>query len=218
PWPRERLADLVDRLRAAGAAAIAFDVVFAEADRLSPRTLAAQWPLDEGAARALRALPDPDQRFAAAIRRAPVVLGFSLEHEGQPAASLAPNFRIATRGEAALSALPAFASATLPVPPLREAAAGLGAVSFLPDADGIVRRIPLLARHGDTVVASLATEALRVSLGERNCLATGVDGAPGLASLRVGRFQVPTEPNGEAWIHYARPRPDRYLPAWTVFE
>src|SRR5919106_3580837 len=34
PWPRDRLADLVNRLFGIGAAAIAFYVVFAEPDRL----------------------------------------------------------------------------------------------------------------------------------------------------------------------------------------
>src|SRR6185312_12107585 len=34
PWPRDRLALLVQRLSDMGAAAIAFDVLFAEADRL----------------------------------------------------------------------------------------------------------------------------------------------------------------------------------------
>src|SRR5882757_2303985 len=36
PWPRTRIADLVDRLTALGAVVIAFDIVFAEPDRLNP--------------------------------------------------------------------------------------------------------------------------------------------------------------------------------------
>src|SRR6185436_10725923 len=36
PWPRTRVADLIARLTDLGAAAIAFDVVFSEPDRLSP--------------------------------------------------------------------------------------------------------------------------------------------------------------------------------------
>jgi CHASE2 domain-containing sensor protein len=39
PWPRDRLAELVDKLDALGAAAIAFDMAFAEPDRLSPARL-----------------------------------------------------------------------------------------------------------------------------------------------------------------------------------
>jgi adenylate cyclase len=36
PWPRTVIADLVDRLAGLGAAAIGFDVIFAEPDRYSP--------------------------------------------------------------------------------------------------------------------------------------------------------------------------------------
>src|SRR5215831_7761170 len=39
PWPRTIIAQLVDRLREAGAAVIAFDIDFAEPDRTSPRLL-----------------------------------------------------------------------------------------------------------------------------------------------------------------------------------
>src|SRR6185437_15708240 len=40
PWPRTRLADLVTNLTTLGAAVIAFDIVFAEPDRLNPGTAA----------------------------------------------------------------------------------------------------------------------------------------------------------------------------------
>src|SRR5580698_207548 len=36
PWPRTLIADVVDNLTRLGAAAIAFDVMFAEPDRLNP--------------------------------------------------------------------------------------------------------------------------------------------------------------------------------------
>ena len=39
PWPRDMLAELVDRLHAAGAGAVVFDFIFAEPDRLSPSRL-----------------------------------------------------------------------------------------------------------------------------------------------------------------------------------
>jgi adenylate cyclase len=44
PWPRTLVAGLVDRLAAAGAAVVAFDVVFAEPDRSSPERVLPSWP------------------------------------------------------------------------------------------------------------------------------------------------------------------------------
>ena len=45
PWPRTRIAELVDKLGAGGTAAVGFDVMFAEPDRTSPEAAAALWRL-----------------------------------------------------------------------------------------------------------------------------------------------------------------------------
>jgi adenylate cyclase len=60
PWPRQRLAALIEALKGAGAAAIVFDFLFSEKDRAD-----ASAPPDN----------TPDAAFARAIDGAPVVLG-----------------------------------------------------------------------------------------------------------------------------------------------
>ena len=45
PWPRTFVAQLVAQLANAGAAAIVFDIVFAEPDRTSPQYVVDLWPL-----------------------------------------------------------------------------------------------------------------------------------------------------------------------------
>ena len=47
PWPRERLGELVNKLKNAGAAAIAFDFLFSEKDRADAAAKAGQTPDDE---------------------------------------------------------------------------------------------------------------------------------------------------------------------------
>jgi adenylate cyclase len=55
PWPRTRVADLIDKLTALGAVVIAFDIVFAEPDRLNPGVAADTIPnLDEDVRAKLR--------------------------------------------------------------------------------------------------------------------------------------------------------------------
>src|SRR5947207_8232999 len=80
PWPRTKVAALIARLTEAGAAAIAFDVVFAEPDRMSPAQIAPIWGNNPDLARLLGNLPDQDAALAATIARAPVVLGLFLGH------------------------------------------------------------------------------------------------------------------------------------------
>ena len=80
PWPRDRIAALVDRLSDMGASAIAFDILFAEPDRLSPRNVVRDVAgIDPSL---LQQLPDNDEIFAQAIAERPVVLGFGLSNEG----------------------------------------------------------------------------------------------------------------------------------------
>ena len=87
PWPRNLVARLVSRLRQAGAAVIAFDIVFAEPDRASPNRVLSAWSgtpevraqLDATAG----ALPDYDQDLAEEIGQGRVVTGFILT-DGDP--------------------------------------------------------------------------------------------------------------------------------------
>src|SRR5919201_771093 len=85
PWPRTILATLVDKLSANGAAAIGFDMVFPEPDRLSPANALLFWPKSEALAslrEEVEKLPSNDQVFAEAIGKAPIVLGFILTPAG----------------------------------------------------------------------------------------------------------------------------------------
>src|SRR5471032_596074 len=78
PWPRTRIADLVNNLTRLGAVVIGFDVVFSEPDRLNPDVAADTFRnLDEATREKLRALPSNDQVFADTMRRSRVVLGES---------------------------------------------------------------------------------------------------------------------------------------------
>jgi adenylate cyclase len=85
PWPRTYLANLLERLTEAGAAAIVFDMVFAEPDRSSPEQALKLWPatLDVLALRdSVAVLPTHDSILANAIEQSPVVTGFVLTQTG----------------------------------------------------------------------------------------------------------------------------------------
>ena len=76
PWPRDRLATIVERVNEGGALVLVFDAIFPEPDRMSPDNLMKE--ISEIGNFLLReegALPSYDQKFSDAIRPAPVVLG-----------------------------------------------------------------------------------------------------------------------------------------------
>ena len=81
PWPRDRIAELTETLTRMGAAAIAFDMIFAEADRLSPREVFKSLPrslIPDVMRQSLDRLPSNDTAFATTLAQSPAVLGLVL--------------------------------------------------------------------------------------------------------------------------------------------
>lgn len=220
PWPRTRIADMVERLTDAGAAAVGFDVVFAEPDRTSPKAIADLWPLDNAERQRLLALPDHDALLADMLTDRGVVLGFAVQRDQQAQQGqrvpTAP-YRFVWVGQPALEALHGFTTAVPSLPVLDQAAAGNGALTFVPDGDGVVRRVPMVLRLGDQPIPTLVTETLRVGQGARNhLLKSSESGAAALEEVRVGEVSIPTTARGEVWVHYTEAVPERYLPAWRA--
>jgi adenylate cyclase len=229
PWPRTRLAELVDKLNAAGVAAIGFDVVLAEADRTSPRAMAALWSLQGALRNAIENLPDHDQVLAQSLSGAPVVLGFIVQrgktqdsatgdHATTTPAAILPArpFRYISSGEQPGRWLHRFDSAISARPELAKAAQGNGALSFVPDGDGVVRRVPLVLQLAGEPVPTLVAETLRVAQGERNYVLRTQGSDIGLEEIRIGQFRISTTAEGEIWVHYSPEVASRYLPAWKV--
>ena len=225
PWPRTDIADLTRRLSDAGAASIAYDVVFSEPDRTSPARIAARLQrtnANSPALSALRALPDNDATLAAAIAQSPVTLGYFLVRDGQSAA-VEPKAGLAMAGASPVDAVQAFSSAIEPLPAFRAAAGGAGFVSLNGDRDGIIRKVPLIAAQKGQLLPSLSLDALRTaqeagSVIVKSSSASGEwgGGAAQVVSLKVGAFEVPTTPAGELWLYLTPPHPARTIPAWKV--
>ncbi|MGO9443500.1 MAG: CHASE2 domain-containing protein [Thiobacillaceae bacterium] len=218
PWPRTRIAELVDRLRSSGAAAVVFDMMFAEPDRTSPTAMLALWKPTPGLRAYLTALPDHDSVLANSIGQGGVVLGYAVTREGPPPSHFAKPFRTVDIGPSPLPFLNQFNGAVTALPALQDAAAGNGAISFIPDSDGVVRRVPLLLRLGDGAVPSLVAEALRVAQGAHNYVVrTAAEAGAGLQEIRIGNIVIPTTAQGEIWVKYTKRVAARYIPAWKVF-
>jgi len=156
PWPRERMADLVGVIASAKPAVVAIDMLFSEPDERSPAALARRLAGMTGRAdlgSLADALPDGDKRLAEAFASVPVALGFVLDPEQSGAVPSVPMW---LRGPLPLHRLWRGAGAVGPVPVLAEGAAGIGALSLPANADGVVRRVPLLVGAGGKLLPGLA--------------------------------------------------------------
>ena len=183
PWPRDRLAALVDTLFVDDhATALGIDLVLAEPDdqaRTVREALAslAQLAPDDAALRAgvarwqgtLEARADHDARLARALSGRAVTLAYHFNHQGD-----APAAAGGAGGDALLTpvadpdVLPAAALAVTPwqgveapVPALLRAAAGSGFINALPDADGELRSTLLVTGHDGAVYESFALSLWR---------------------------------------------------------
>lgn len=214
PWPRDRMAKLVDRLSQMGASAIAFDILFSEPDRLSPRTVIRDV---EGIDPSLLArLPDNDEIFAQAMTEKPVILGFALSNEGDYRPEMKAGF--AFTGEPPFHAPPRIDSATPLRPQLEAAASGLGHISLNPgDPSSVVRTVPLLLSDGDQLYPNLALEALRVAQGASTyVLADAPDAANTITMIKAGAFVIPVTAAGELWLYVSPDNAARYVSARNI--
>ena len=225
PWPRILLSDLVTRLTKMDASAIVFDIVFAEPDRMSPKSLAHFWPGEKEIANLVAKYPDYDEILAKAINSGPIVTGFSCSSQlipGNQQPALKARFVVA--GDDPTQFLLPFKSAVKNLPVIEAAASGNGAFNYLADHDGVIRHVPLLLRINNDLYPSLSAEALRVAQGAQNIVvkssgASGENrfgGHTGIVGVRIGSLPVETDSKGEVWLHYSTDRPERYIPAWKV--
>ncbi|MEG6509860.1 adenylate/guanylate cyclase domain-containing protein [Methyloligella sp. 2.7D] len=227
PWPRTLLAELTEQLTEMGAAAIGFDIVFPEEDRMSPANILKSWPDRDEAERlesTLGALPSNDAVFAEAIGQAPVTLGFiGLDAGGGQPVSKAG---FAFGGDDPKLFAPHFKGAAASLPILQDAAKGSGSLNWVPEYDHVIRRMPMLATVGDRLYPAFAGELLRIAQGASTYVvkSSGASGEEafgektGIAKIRVGDFEVPTDARGEMWMKFSPANRDRYIPAWALLQ
>ncbi len=228
PWPRSLIAVLVDKLTKAGAAAIAFDIVFPEPDRLSPRELLQSIPddaLPEAVRGALNELPSNDEIFAEVAARAPLVAGLVLSDRAvNPAPP--PRAGFVHGGDDPLQFLSTYGGAVGNIEVLQNNAAGLGALNWVPENDQIIRRVPLILGSEGRIYPSLSAEALRVAQGASTYVikSSGASGELsfgeqiGVVAVKIGGIVIPTDGNGHVWVHFTEPTQERYIPAWKVLK
>src|ERR1700728_163923 len=217
PWPRTVVADLVSHLGELGAVAIGFDIVFPEPDRMSPAVAAESFRgLDAETRDKLTMLPSNDQVLAHAIRRARVVVGQAAAATPAPHsdADAALQTGFAIRGPDPLPFLVTFPGLLRNIPPIEQAAAGRGLFSINPERDGIIRRVPVVMVAQGSLVPALTMDMLRV-VTHAGAILVRTDQA-GVRAVAVPGLEVPTDRNGQFWVHFNKHDSARYVSATDI--
>ncbi len=207
PWPRYRVARLLGKIREAGAAAVGLDMVFAEPDRTSLRSLSGEIRRDLGADIVLKGLPpealDTDRALADALAGGPFVLGYQFDFDGVRGEScvLHPlRGAVRSNGRTGNTAGPFDAPGVIcNLPALARAAGASGFFNVTPDPDGVLRRVPLVIRHGGVLYPSLALAVYLRARGGDALLETGPEG---IEAMRLDGRSIPLDRRGNLLVNY----------------
>jgi adenylate cyclase len=196
PWRRDVVGRLVTSVRDAGASAIALDVVFAEADRRGP-----------GAESGADTVSDTttDQALARALHETGAVLGYGLVFDpgGAPISRCAQHpLPLAVVRPGGHDAEPYFnaTGAVCNLPVLTQAATRSGFLNAAPDADGILRRAPILASLDGRVYPSLALAVYSAlaDVSRPSLTVSTVDAS----TLSIGGLDVPLDGQGNLLLRF----------------
>jgi len=221
PWPRTTVAKLIQNLMQMGAALVAFDIVFAEPDRMNPNKIPdTVVGLDEATKAKLRLLPSNDEIMSRVIRKSRVVLGqagYWEKLETKKGPPIKKSVALLKQGKNVNPAffLPRFQSLIRNVPVLEKHATGHGIFSLVPEPDGIVRRVPTLFVYENELYPSLAVEMLRVAVNRKSILVKA--NVAGITFLGVHKnLQIPTDSHGRVWPYFSKSDKSKYVSAKDV--
>jgi adenylate cyclase len=203
PWPRTRLARLIEATHRLGALAVGLDIIMPEADSLSPNAiLVDRQDLSSGLQGTLAQLPSNDTILAQTLRRIPTVVARAGIAEGEAkSASKNGQTPVVIAGEKPVAHLPSYARHLANLPEIEAAARGHGYLNDTRDSDGVVRSMPLVIAVNGEVAPTLALELLRVATGEPRYSVHG--GRHGVSGVQVGSSFIPTDTGGGARLYFS---------------
>ena len=222
PWPRDRLALLIDKLfDQYEIAVVGFDVVFAERDessgirvleRLSERELR-DVPQFQSVLRQIKPQLEYDDIFARKIKGRPVVMGYVFLGEDSAAMQkkgMLPAPILSSKSfEGRTVATTSWGGYTANLDVLQKVAAGGGHINSRTDADGIIRRVPMLAEYNGAYYEPLSLAVVRTLLGSPPVTALAPEEAsgarqasPDLEWLQVGSLLIPVDEEACALVPY----------------
>jgi adenylate cyclase len=175
PWPRYRLARLVEQLHDLGAAVVVLDFLMSEPDRTSPEVIISERRRDREPAGTLSQPASHDsnsQRLADTLSQGANVLGYFFEFSGtgtpaKPATPGVPAGMLVNMAAGSDAAWPRPTGMIRSIPLLTASAGAEGFTNALHDRDGTLRSVPLLLSHGGTQYPSLALAAILLATSER---------------------------------------------------
>jgi CHASE2 domain-containing sensor protein len=210
PWPRYRIAILLDKLRALGALGIGLDMMFPEDDRTSlvaiRKELLHDFGVDLRFGEIHQDIWDSDKRLAEALSKGKVVLGYQFLFEEDSNSdncllhSLHVNKLGHLREEEGSTLFINARGVSCNLKKLSQAARSSGFFNISIDRDGVLRSVPLIIEYHGRSYPSLALATLIQSLGVNDILLK--TGKSDGESLYLDKTAIPLTSKGNMLLHF----------------
>jgi adenylate cyclase len=216
PWPRTRLAQLIEATHRLGALAVGLDMIMPEADTLSPQQLLAERQDASPHLRdAVAALPSNDAILADMLRRVPTVAGRAALIDGAPDKGVKTGQTpVVVFGEPPMPFVQNYAGQLTNIPEIEAASAGRGYLNDTRDGDGVVRTMPLVIDVNGELAPAMAVELLRVAGGQTQYVVRS--DRRGVLGIQIGTSFIPTDSDGRLRIYYSPANPERRVSAAAI--
>ena len=175
PWDRETLGKEIIKLYQAGAGLVVVPILFADPDR-----------------------GGKDKFFADMLKQTPTIIGQIPTNDSSASGVV--------RGVASIGAdwkpwVYRYSGAVGPIPEFAKSANAVGMMIVAPEADGVVRRMPLVVAVGEKLYPSISMEVLRMAAGDISFqMKTGI---AGVEKLRIPKYKmIDTDANGNIWLDF----------------
>ena len=175
PWDRNRVSNQIIKLYQAGASIVVVPILFADPDRFGK-----------------------DAVLARTLKRTPTVIGQIPTNDNSASGVV--------RGVASIGAdwkpwVYNYSGVIGPIPELAESVNAVGMMVIAPEADGVVRRMPLVVAVDGKLYPSMSMEILRMAAGDVSFqMKTGI---AGVEKLRIPKYKmIDTDANGNIWLDF----------------
>ena len=241
PWPRSKMAKLIEALSRDGAKVIGFDIIFAEPDENSSIQFIHQieqkmkhYRVENEGVKAFieesKAQADNDLTLAEAIKQstAKVVLGYFFhmsqgeldyelddkdrdDHLRRISGSRYPIVFLARQDRAIDSFIQAYAPQAN-LSMLAGATDASGYFNMIPDKDGVIRSMPLAIQCGKDIYSPLSIQSVWNYLGKPPLVVQVA--SYGIEGIRMGNLVIPTDEKGHMLINYLGP--EKTFPEYSM--
>ena len=221
PWGRDRFVELSRRLLDQyEVRMIAFALPFSAPDDNAIKTLQNAKkrlnlnPFDSGKLDVIIEEANHDARFEEAVRDKPVVLGYIFDESARAEAALPRPVNFFDKEDATKPAAASILKQSARNWPFRRGYSGnrpelirgaltAGHLTFFQDDDGLIRRAPLIIRHGGGYYESFPLAVLRHYQNSDKPQPLQVEANTGVSAFQISRFRVPVDKEGAMLLNYA---------------